>query len=601
MLGYGVSTDAMTTQQIVLFTLVFLIFAFLIWGKIRYDLVAFAALVIACLTGVVPKDEVFTGFGHPAVVIIALVLIVSRGLSRAGAIELLAHRVIDASRELRVHIGVMAGISAALSSVMNNVAALALLMPVDMQTARRAKRSPALTLMPLSFASILGGMVTLIGTPPNIVIATFREDALGAPYRMLDFAPVGAVVAIVGVLYVTFIGWRLIPVERSKHDTAQELMDLKGYIAEAMVPESSAAIGTALRELDPVAAEHDVNVVGLIRRGKRLPGSARNEDVRKSDLVVLEGGPVAIDQFVGAAGLKYVGADKHDGIASEAVALMEVVVPVGARIEGRSALDVRLLYRQGVTLLGISRRGQRFRDGVRKTRIHPGDILLLLGPEAYLSDVVDWLGCLPLARRGIEVVQRAKAWTAVGVFAAAIVVASLGFLYLPLALAAVVVLFVLLRIVPLTQIYESVEWSVVVLLGSMIPIGAALEASGGTALVANAIVDWTDGLPTIAVLTILMIVTMTLSDVLNNVATALIAAPIGVDIANRLGANPDSFLMAVAVAASCAFLTPIGHKNNTIIMGPGGYKFGDYWRMGLPLEVLVVLVSVPMILLVWPL
>jgi di/tricarboxylate transporter len=591
----------MTTEQGILFSLVVLIFVFLIWGRIRYDLVAFSALVVACIVGVVPQDRVFTGFGHPAVVIIALVLVVSRGLSRSGAIEILARRVIDASRGLSAHIGIMAGVSAALSSIMNNVAALALLMPVDLQAARKAKRSPALTLMPLSFASILGGMVTLIGTPPNIVIATFRENAMGTPFQMFDFAPVGAVVAVVGVAFVTTIGWRLIPVECCKRDTGKELMDLEGYVAEVKVNESSKAVGKALRELEPVALENDVALLGLVRRGKRLPGRSRTEVVKKSDLIVIEGSPDGIDQFIGAADLEYVGSKKNGDLTAEAISVIEVVVPEGARIEGHSALDVRLLYRQGVALIGISRRGRRIRDRVRKVPIEAGDILLLSGPEEQLPDVVAWLGCLPLAERGLEITQRNKAWIATGVFGAAILAASLGFIYLPLALAGVVVIYVLLRIVPPSQVYESIEWPVIILLGSMIPLGTALEASGGTALIAKAIVDWTEGLPTVAVLTILMIVTMTLSDVLNNVATALVAAPIGLDIANRLGANPDSFLMAVAVAASCAFLTPIGHKNNTIIMGPGGYKFDDYWPMGLPLEVLVVLVSVPMILIAWPL
>jgi di/tricarboxylate transporter len=591
----------MTIEQGILFFLVILIFVFLIWGRFRYDLVAFAALVVAFASGVVPKEKVFSGFGHPAVVIIALVLVVSRGLLRSGAIDLLARRVLDTSRGLQAHIGIMAGISAALSSVMNNVAALALLMPVDLQAARRAKRSPALTLMPLSFASILGGMVTLIGTPPNIVIATFREGALGTPYRMFDFAPVGVVVALAGVVFVAAIGWRLIPAERSKHDTTRELKELEGFITEAKVPAASQAVGKALRELEPAAEENDVTLLGLVRSGKRLPGRARREKVRKNDLVVLQGSPEAIDQFIGATGFQFSGSERHSGLTGEAVAVTEVVVPEGARIQGSSSMDVRLLYRQGVTLLGISRRGERFRERVRRVRIEAGDILLLLGPEERLADVVGWLGCLPLAERGIGITQRGKAGMAAGLFAAAIVAASLGLLYLPLALAAVVIAYVLLRILPFSEVYDSVEWPVIVLLGSMIPIGAALEASGGTALIAGSIVSWTDGFPVVVVLTILMIVTMTLSDVLNNVATALIAAPIAIDIANRLGANPDAFLMAVAVAASCAFLTPIGHKNNIIIMGPGGYKFGDYWRLGLPLELLVVLVGVPMILVVWPL
>ncbi len=588
-------------DQIFLFVLITLVFVFLIWGRIRYDIIAFSALIIAGVVGVIPKEQVFSGFGHPAVLIVALVLVVSKGLSRSGAIELIAKQVLSAKRTLQTHIGIMATISALLSSVMNNVAALALLMPVDMQAAQKAKRSPASTLMPLSFASILGGMVTLIGTPPNIVIATYREDALGEPFRMFDFAPVGAAVAVVGVLFVVYLGWRMIPAERTKHNSAKELEDLKGFVAEVRVPETSKIIEQRVRDLDKMADENDILILGVVRRGKRLPGAARREQLRKNDLLVVQGSHNAIDQFVGAAGLTFGSSEKQQSVVSETSSLVEVVVPVGATIEGRSALDVRLLYRQGVMLLGISRKGKPIRERVRREPMQAGDILLLLGPEGQINDVVDWLGCLPLAQRGLEVTLRSKASLAVAIFAGAILAASIGLVYLPMALAAVVVLYVLTGIVPLSGLYESIEWPVIVLLGSMIPIGAALEASGGTAQVANLIVSVTEGLPTVAVLAILMIVTMTLSDMLNNVATALIAAPIGIDIANRLDANPDAFLMAVAVSASCAFLTPIGHKNNTIIMGPGGYQFGDYWRMGLPLELLVLVVGIPMILLVWPL
>jgi len=590
----------MTADQIFLFSLLVVVFALLIWGRVRYDVVAFGALVVAYAGGVIPKEKVFAGFGHPATVIIALVLIVSHGLYRSGAIEVLARHLVDASRGLGLHIAGMSAIAAALSAVMNNVAALALLMPVDMQAAAKAKRSPAMTLMPLSFASILGGMVTLIGTPPNVVIATFREEALGEPYGMFDFAPVGLVVALVGVVYVALVGWRLIPGARRARDSARELRD-KLYVAEGKVNEGSKAIGLRLRELQNIADRDDVNLLGLVRRGKRVPGAARDEPIRKGDVVVLEGGAQEIESFLGGAGLEYAGSEKHGGVSGDTLDLVEVVVPQDARMVGRSALDVRLLYRHGVTLLGVSRQGRRFRDRVRKLEIKAGDVLLLLGNAKSLPDVVDRLGCLPLADRGIGVIQRQKALAAVLAFAAAILAASFGLLYLPVALAAVVVIYVLLRIVPLNQVYRSVEWSVIVLLGCLIPIGTALEDSGGTRLVAETIVDWSRGLPVAVVLAILMIVTMTLSDVLNNVATALIAAPIGVDIARHLEVSPDTFLMAVAVASSCAFLTPIGHKNNTIIMGPGGYRFGDYWRMGLPLEVLVVLVGLPMILLVWPL
>jgi di/tricarboxylate transporter len=592
----------MNTDQTILFTLLFFVFVFLVWGRWRYDLVAFTALLVGVIAGVVPIDEAFSGFGHPATVVIALVLIISRGLSNSGVIELMARYLVDASRKLSTHIGIMSGFAAALSALMNNVAALALLMPLDMQAAAKAERSPALTLMPLSYASILGGMITLIGTPPNIVIAEFRGDALGEPYRMFDFSPVGLVCAIVGVLFIATIGWRLIPSARGKRDSSKELFELKEYVAEVKVPEGSSAIGKKVRELDDVAEDNSTALIGLVRRGKRLSGTARRVEIRQGDLLVVQGAPDAIEALVGSVGLKYVGTTGKDGLfADEDMTLLEVVVPEGARAAGRSAMSLKLLSRYGVTLLGVSRQGRRFTERVRKLEIIPGDVLLLLGPRERLPDIVNRLGVLPLRDRGLEVVQRQKVWLAVGIFAAAVLLASIGVLYLPVALGCAAALMVLTNIIPLRQVHESVEWSVIVLLGSMIPLGAALETSGGTGLIADGIVNVSTGLSPALVLALVMIVTMTLSDVMNNVATAVIAAPVALDIANRLGVNPDPFLMAVAVAASCAFLTPIGHKNNTLIMGPGGYKFGDYWRMGLPLEILIILVGIPMILWVWPL
>ncbi len=592
----------MTRDQIILFTLLGFVFVFLVWGRWRYDIVAFCALLVALIAGVVPSEQAFAGFGHPATVIIALVLIVSRGLSNSGAVELVARYVVDSSRSVSAHIGVLAGVGAALSAVMNNVGALALLMPVDIQAAANAKRSPALTLMPLSFATILGGMVTLIGTPPNIIIASFRAEALGEPYHMFDFAPVGGVCAVVGVLFVMLIGWRLIPADRAQHDSGKELFDLQDYIAEVHVPEGSPVIGKRVRELDEDAEEADGAIVGLIRRGARLPGLARRTVIEPGDILVVEAGPEAIEKLVGKLALEYhrPSAEKRT-FENTDLGLVEVVVAEGARIEKRSALSLKLLYRHGVTLLGVSRQGRKFRDRVRKLEIRAGDVLLLLGPSERLPEFVNWLGCLPLAERGLQLVQRDKAWLAVGTFALAIVLASLGVLDLPVALALVAVLMVLSGIVPLRQLYDSIEWPVIVLLGSMIPIGGALEASGGTSLIAGGIVELSQGYSATVVLVLLMVITMTLSDVMNNTATAVIAAPIAIEIAARLNVNADPFLMAVAVAASAAFLTPIGHKNNTLIMGPGGYRFGDYWRMGLPLEVLIIAVGIPAILWAWPL
>ena len=591
---------AVTQDQLLVFGLCTFVFVFLIWGRWRYDLVAFIALLAAILTGVVPKEEAFSGFGHPATVIIAFVLIVSRGLSNSGAIELVARYVVDASRKLATHISIMSALAAGLSAIMNNVAALALLMPVDMQAAKKAGRSPSLSLMPLSFASILGGMITLIGTPPNIVIAEYRGDALGESYRMFDFAPVGLACAVVGVVYVALVGWRLLPKERQGADAGKELFDLEDYVAEVTVAEDSPIIGKRVRDLDEEAEKVDIEIIGLIRHGRRMPGRARTVEIEADDVLIVEASPDSLEEALGALQLEYVG--KGNGkLGGNDLVLQEVLVPESSRLAGRSAMSVRLLYRYRVTLVGVSRQGQRFREKVRKLKIQPGDVLLLLGSEDRLTDVTRRLGLLPLVDRGHSVMQREKAWLAVGVFAAAITAASFGMVYLPIALGCVVAVYVLLSIVPLRDVYTSVEWPVIVLLGSMIPIGGALEATGGTELIAGGIVGIAAGYSPVVVLTLLIVVTMTLSDVMNNTATAVIAAPIAVEIAARLGVSPDPFLMGVAVAASCAFLTPIGHKNNTLIMGPGGYRFGDYWRMGLPLEILVVAISVPALITFWPL
>ena len=593
----------MTTDQTLVFTLFGAVFAFLIWGRIRYDLVAFAALLVAVVVGIVPPDQAFTGFGHPATVIVALVLVVSAGLVRSGVVLLITRTLIDSARPLAVHIAAMGAVGAVLSAFMNNVAALALLMPVDVQTARKAGRSPRLSLMPLSFATILGGLVTLIGTPPNIIVAGIRQDQLGQPFSMFDFAPVGAITAAAGLAFVALIGWRLIP--KTAEDAAADdpAVGAKGYIAELTVPQESKLIDTPLADLEDEAASAGVAILGLVRGGVRRFGARRSIALEAGDALVLEATPEALDEFRAALALEFTDEARSARVRAEGAGLrvVEAVVPEGARIVGKSAASVGLDWRQASVLVGLSRQGRRLTKAVRQTVVQPGDILLLLVPEGQEAAVLEWLGCLPLAERGLAVTDYGKTWLAIGVFAAAVAAASFGLIALPVALGLVVVTFVLSGLVPLRELYTHIEWPVVVLLGSMIPLGLALESSGGTALIADGLVRLTDGWPAWAVLTVLMVVTMTLSDVLNNTATAIVAAPVGIEMARTLGANPDPFLMAVAVAASCAFLTPIGHKNNTLILGPGGYRFRDYWPMGLPLEALVIAVSIPAILVFWPL
>ncbi|EET49040.1 SLC13 family permease [Thalassobium sp. R2A62] len=593
----------MTTDQIILFALFGAVFALLLWGRFRYDIVAFSALMIGVVLGVVPSKDAFSGFGHPATLVVALVLIVSAGLVRSGAVFLITRTLVDSSRNLGGHIALMGGIGGVLSAFMNNVAALALLMPVDIQTARKAGRAPGFSLMPLSFASILGGMVTLIGTPPNIIIASIREETLGEPFRMFDFAPVGGVTAIAGLIFVALVGWRLIPQKTGESQSGDPMDDYAEYIAELTVPDGSKLIGQRIRELHAVADKNDVAILGLIRDGKRRYGTAMNSALRAGDAMVLEATPDALDEFrtalsLGFADEKREGRLRADG---DGVAVIEVVVTDQSRINGKNAQSIGLAWRQRSVLMGISRQGRKIKSQVRKEIVQTGDILLLLVPSDNAADVTEWLGCLPLADRGLQVTDDKKVWLAIALFGGAVLLASFGLLYLPVALGLVVVAYVLTKIVPLSELYTHIEWPVVVLLGSMIPLGAALETSGGTELIADALVGLTKGMAPWMILTVLMVATMSLSDVLNNTATTIVAAPVGIQMAQSMGVSPDPFLMAVAVAASSAFLTPIGHKNNMLILGPGGYSFGDYWRMGLPLEILVVAVSIPAILVFWPL
>lgn len=592
----------MTYPQIVLFTVIALVLVGLLWGRWRYDLVAFAALMVAVILGAVPFEHAFDGFGNEATIIVALVLVISSGLSRSGVVDLISRAVLDRDRSPGGHIALFGSVGAALSAFMNNVATLALLMPVDVQAARKSGWPPRRTLMPLSFATILGGLVTLIGTPPNIIVAAYRGEALGRPFAMFDFTPVGLAVTLAGLVFIVLGGWRLIPDgTKDKKSPAEELLAISDYVSELVVAEKSKAIGQPMKALDGIAEENDCALLGLVRRGKRLPGRARNEEVAKGDLIVVQGSPDALNALAGALGLEFQGKSNRSAELTAAMSLSEAVVTRDSRLVGRTANEVQMLRAHGVALLGISRRGKARHERVRRTPIEAGDILLLLGDTEETADVINRLGCLPLADGARAVTRHEKAWLAVGLFAAAIGFAAIGLIHLPIALGLVVVGYLATGVLPIRELYDSIEWPVVVLLGSMIPLGQALDSTGGTALIANGLAAMTAGAPSWVALLILLVVTMTLSDVLNNTATAVIGAPVAIDLAHALNASPDAFLMAVAVGASCAFLTPIGHKNNLLILGPGGYAFGDYWRMGLPLEFVVVAVALPAILVVWPL
>lgn len=583
-----------------------------IWERWRYDLVALSALLLSTVLGFVPSEEAFLGFGHPAVVTVAAVLIISRGLSNAGVVDILTRYVKGAtSFSPSLHVAVLSSLGGLISTVMNNVGALALLMPVAIQSSVEAKRSPAVVLMPLAFGTILGGMVTLIGTPPNIIVAHYRAEVAGEPFGMFDFTPVGGIMALVGIFFVALVGWRLIPIARRSQNAPQDLFSIQEYLTEVEVPENSKAIGKSLSELELATEDSDALIIGLVRGDQSIRGAAWREHIQVGDVLVLEAGPQGINKFVSTLGLKLTGtqpkeevqeSEKKPSAGKDGEILLEAVVPPDRSwLVGRMAGSLKLRSRFGINLLGASRQGTPYRGRLREFRFKAGDVLLLQGEKDRVLEVIGLLGCLPLAERGIQLVKPGQAWLAGGLFALALGSAMSGLASLPIALICAALGMVLFNIVSPRDVYQAVDWPVLVLLGAMIPIGQALERSGATTLLAQFLVGMMEDFPPVMLLGLIMVMTMTLSDVMNNAATAVVMAPLSVAVALNLGVSTDPFLMAVAVGASCAFLTPIGHQNNLLVMGPGGYRFGDYWRMGLPLELLILVVSLPLLVFMWPL
>ena len=532
---------------------------------------------------------------------VAGVLVVSRGLQNSGAVDVIARWLRRAGASPTRQVAATSGLAAALSAVMNNVGALTVLMPTTIRLARSVGNRPATVLMPLAFASLLGGLITLVGTPPNIVIATFRADATGEAFAMFDFTPVGLGVAVVGLAFIALVGWRLIP---HREDVEGEtLFEIDDYLFEVRVPPGSSAEGRTIAEIGSASGADFV--VGTIVRGDRqIPLPPRFEPVHADDVLVVEATGESLQALVDEAGLEPAGSGEsaRELLGSDEVVVAEAVVLPDSMLRSRSVVGVGLRRRFDVNLLAISRGGRQFRTRLAETIVHAGDVLLLQGRREDLPETLRQLGCLPLAERGLGIGTRERrALLAVSIFGGALIAAAaLRLLPIQVAIAGAATVMGLVGLLSPKEIYESIDWTVVVLLGVMIPVGGALEETGAAARVADALVTVTGDLPVWAVVASVLIISMFLSDLVNNTAAAVLMAPIALGVADEVTASPDPFLMAVAVGASAAFLTPIGHQSNLLVMGPGGYRFGDYWRMGLPLEVVITVVAVPLILLFWP-
>jgi di/tricarboxylate transporter len=588
-------------QQLIVFGVLAMALAMFVWGRWRYDIVAMLALLVVTITGIIPGEQAFSGFGHPAVITVAAVLVVSRGLQNSGVVTMLAKPLARVGDRTSAQVGALSSLVAALSAFMNNVGALALLMPVAIRMGRKNGRSPSLLLMPLAFGSLLGGLITLIGTPPNIIIATFRAETGGEPFRMFDFTPVGLGVAVAGLLFVTLVGWRLVP-KRKGAASREELFEIGDYVTEVTIPEDSSLAGKRLRDLGTVS-DADVVVISLVRDKRRYHNPSSFEILRSNDLLVVEADSEDLQELIDAAGLELGGSPKtgEEALGSgEQSSLMEAVVMADSSILGETARSLNLRWRYGVNLLGVARSGARIRSRMRDIRFRAGDVLLLQGPTETLAETLSTLGCLPLAERDLHLGKPRRAELSLAIFCGALLLAAIGLLPIQVAFVGAAVAMLLVGIIPLREAYGAIDWSIIVLLGAMIPVGQALEVSGGAQLIAKGTLAASGQMPPVASLIIVFVATMFLSDLVNNAAAAVLMAPIAIYVANGLGASMDPFLMAVAIGASCAFLTPIGHQSNTLVMGPAGYQFGDYWRMGLLLEMIILAVAIPLIMLFWP-
>lgn len=590
----------MTLDQLLIFGILFLALFLFILNKWRYDIVACIILILVALTHTIPTGRIFAGFGHPAVITVAAVLVISRGLQNSGVVDVLANWVQKVGNNPYKQLIVLMCTVVIISGFMNDVGALALAMPIAIHIARKSGKSPSYLLMPLAFGSLLGGLLTMIGTPPNIIIGTFAPDGVNPVFSMFDFTPVGIGVSIAGLIYMLTIGWRLIPLRKGQ-TSEEELFHIKDYTTEVIVPEESTVVGKPLSHLEELVGR-EVTIVSIIRGKRRLLAPSGFETVWANDRLIVEAAPDSLKDLLNSAELELAGegADIEEMIKSEDVDIAEVIISPRSSIIGKNARSLHLRWRYGINLLAVARHGERLKERLGRIRFDVGDILLLQGPKESFHETLSLIGCLPLASRNLRLGHKRRIILSIGLFGVAILLTIGEILPVQLSFTMAAVSMVLFRLISLKELYDSIDWPVIILLGAMIPLGDALETTGGAKLIGDSIVALTDGLPIAITIALLMTITMALSNVMNNAAVAVLMAPIALSVANLLEIGPQAFLMSVAVGASSPFCTPIGHQSNALVMGPGGYAFKDYWKVGLLLSIVVIIVTIPLVMWIWP-
>ncbi len=590
----------MTLDQALSFAVIIGMMALFIWGRLRYDLVAVLSLLAAIAAGIVPPNKAFSGFSDDIVIIIASALVVSAAVAQSGVIERVVRKFGPYLTDTYRQVAALVGSVTVMSGFVKNIGALAMLMPIAFQFARRTGTSPSSLLMPMSFGALLGGIVTLVGTSPNIIVSRVREQILGEPFHMFDFAPVGASLAVLGFLFLIF-GWRLLPTDRKGAVSMDAAFNLSGYTTEVTVPKESPAAGLTVKALEDLG-ESEIEVITLVRGGKRRAEPAGNVVIKPDDILIIRGEPSALERIVALEKLTLL--RDEDSRASDTptdeIGIMEAVITPGSQLIGSSVGQLRLYDHYGISLLAVSRTGRRIANRLRTVKLRAGDVIVLQGNLSIMPETLGELHCLPLAERDLRI-GRKGSLVPIGVLAVAMGLVAFNLVPVAIAFFGAAVMLLLFRSLSLREAYDAIEWPILVMLGALIPVSDALRTTGGTELIAAWLSDTAMSLPAWGALALLIAAAMAVTPFLNNAATVLVMAPIAATFATNLHYNPDPFLMAVAIGAACDFLTPIGHQCNTLVMGPGGYRFGDYWRLGLPLSVIVLVAGTPLILYFWPL
>ncbi|MDI9819242.1 MULTISPECIES: SLC13 family permease [unclassified Legionella] len=583
-----------------LFLILALILVMFIWGFYRYDVVALIGLSTLVLTGLVSVDHAFVGFSNPAVITVAAVMVISAAIIQTGLVEQILEYMESLLFSPLLFIGFTCLAGAMLSAFMNNVGALSLIMPVAIQTAIKAKMSPSKILMPLSFATVLGGMISKIGTPPNLLISAYRQNLTGVSFSMFDFTPVGLTVAISALFFIILLGWRLVPERRKASGDTSELYQIQDYISEIVIPKDSPVVGMERRQLENFI-EGDFSIIGLIRGRKKKLVLPCDEELQANDILIIEASHEELNNLIikGKLQLQHGEVISPESLRGEDISTIEAVVTQGSRVQGRSWQRLRARSRFGLNLLAVARSGKAIKNRLNHVNFNPGDVLLIQGSSENLQENVVNLGLVPLADRMINVGFKRSMLLPIILFIGGILLATFQILPVEVAFILVVVVMVIFNIIPMRQVYKSIDWSIIVMLAALIPLGDALQTTGTAKLIGSTLISITGGASPILILGLLLLVTMTLSDFMNNAATAVVMAPIATDLAELLHMNADPFLMAVSIGASCSFLTPISHQNNTLVLGPGGYKFFDYLWLGIPVELIVLFTAIPALVLFW--